>query len=93
MHEVKDIINSVDRTLVSVRCWKEYIGEISGYNYITKKGRIPGSVFSNCGNDSYHMEYFYKPDRFFFEFLVVFSTLVTTHSSSFVNLGDLFIRS
>jgi molybdopterin synthase sulfurtransferase len=36
---------------------------VSGYNYIEKKGRIPGSVFSNCGSDAYHMENYRNLDH------------------------------
>ncbi len=61
--EAKEIIHSVDANLVSVRSWREYIGEVSGYNYIRKKGRIPGSVFGNCGSDAYHMENYRNLDH------------------------------
>lgn len=54
--EAKEIIVSKDAELVCVRSWPEYIGEVSGYNYIEKKGRIPGAVFADCGSDAYHME-------------------------------------
>ncbi len=40
--EAKRMIASNDAELVCVRSWPEYIGEVSGYNYIEKKGRIPG---------------------------------------------------
>lgn len=32
--------------LACVRSWEEYIGEISGYDYIQAKGRIPGSIWA-----------------------------------------------
>jgi thiosulfate/3-mercaptopyruvate sulfurtransferase len=54
--EARKILSSPEGNLVSVRSWPEYIGEVSGYNYIEKKGRIPGSVFGSCGSDAYHME-------------------------------------
>lgn len=54
--EAKEMISSKDAELVCVRSWPEYIGEVSGYNYIEKKGRIPGAVFADCGSDAYHME-------------------------------------
>ncbi len=54
--EAKEILNKDDAELVCVRSWEEFIGEVSGYNYINKKGRIPGAVFGNCGSDAYHME-------------------------------------
>lgn len=61
--EAKQIIASHEAELVSVRSWPEYIGEVSGYNYIEKKGRIPGSVFGNCGSDAYHMENYRNLDH------------------------------
>jgi thiosulfate/3-mercaptopyruvate sulfurtransferase len=54
--EAKEILQTANANLVSVRSWREFIGEVSGYNYIGKKGRIPGAVFGNCGSDAYHME-------------------------------------
>ena len=61
--EAKEMIASDQAELVSVRSWPEYIGEVSGYNYIEKKGRIPGSVFGNCGTDAYHMENYRNLDH------------------------------
>ena len=52
----KEMLASEDAELVSVRSWPEFIGEVSGYNYIEKKGRIPGAIFADCGSDAYHME-------------------------------------
>lgn len=54
--EAKRILQSPQAELVCVRSWPEYIGEVSGYNYIEPKGRIPGAVFADCGSDAYHME-------------------------------------
>jgi molybdopterin synthase sulfurtransferase len=54
--QAKEIIKSANAELVCVRSWAEYIGEVSGYNYIEPKGRIPGAVFADCGSDAYHME-------------------------------------
>ncbi len=61
--EAKEILKSPDKNLVSVRSWREFIGEVSGYNYIEKKGRIPGAVFGNCGSDAYHMENYRNLDH------------------------------
>ncbi len=60
--EAKEMLVSDSAELVSVRSWPEFIGEVSGYNYIKKKGRIPGAVFGNCGSDAYHMENYRNPD-------------------------------
>lgn len=61
--EARVILAAPDANLVSVRSWPEYIGQVSGYNYIEKKGRIPGSVFGNCGSDAYHMENYRNLDH------------------------------
>jgi thiosulfate/3-mercaptopyruvate sulfurtransferase len=63
MPEAKEILRSADANLVSVRSWSEFIGEVSGYNYIEKTGRIPGAVFGNCGSDAYHMENYRNLDH------------------------------
>jgi thiosulfate/3-mercaptopyruvate sulfurtransferase len=61
--EAKMMIASKKADIVCVRSWPEYIGEVSGYNYIEKKGRIPGAIFGNCGSDAYHMENYRNPDH------------------------------
>ncbi len=63
IEEAKQILAAEDQNLVCVRSWREYIGEVSGYNYIEKKGRIPGAVFGNCGSDAYHMENYRNLDH------------------------------
>ena len=61
--EAKEMIASPNSELVCVRSWPEYIGEVSGYNYIEAKGRIPGAVFADCGSDAYHMENYRNADH------------------------------
>ncbi len=61
--EAKEMIASKVADIVCVRSWPEYIGEVSGYNYIKKKGRIPGTIFGNCGSDAYHMENYRNVDH------------------------------
>lgn len=61
--KAKEMIESDDANLVCVRSWPEYIGEVSGYNYIEKTGRIPGAIFGNCGTDAYHMENYRNLDH------------------------------
>jgi thiosulfate/3-mercaptopyruvate sulfurtransferase len=61
--EAKEILASADANLVSVRSWPEYIGQVSGYDYIEPKGRIPGSVWGDCGSDAYHMENYRNLDH------------------------------
>ncbi|GET24412.1 rhodanese-like domain-containing protein [Prolixibacter sp. NT017] len=61
--EAKQMLASSHAELVCVRSWPEYIGEVSGYNYIEAKGRIPGAVFADCGSDAYHMENYRNVDH------------------------------
>ncbi|MFW5878968.1 MAG: rhodanese-like domain-containing protein [Myxococcota bacterium] len=63
MPEAKRILASPGANLVCVRSRREYLGEVSGYNYIDKAGRIPGAVFADCGSDAYHMESYRNPDQ------------------------------
>lgn len=63
IEEAKTILKSSEAELVCVRSLPEYLGEVSGYNYIKKTGRIPGAVFGNCGSDAYHMENYRNPDH------------------------------
>lgn len=63
LEEAKEILKATDKNLVSIRSWREFIGEVSGYNYINKKGRIPGAIFGNCGSDAYHMENYRNLDH------------------------------
>ena len=62
MEKAKQFLTASDAELVSVRSWAEFIGEVSGYHYIQRKGRIPGAVFGNCGSDAYHMENYRNHD-------------------------------
>ncbi|WP_228721485.1 sulfurtransferase [Desulfosediminicola ganghwensis] len=51
-------------TLVDNRTWDEHVGNISGYSYHKRKGRIPGSVFGYAGkSDAYSLDYFRNPDK------------------------------
>jgi len=61
--QAKELLASADGELVCVRSWPEFIGEVSGYHYIEKKGRIPGAIFGNCGSDAYHMENYRNLDH------------------------------
>ncbi len=66
--EAKEMLVAKDAELICVRSWPEYIGKVSGYNYIEKKGRIPGAIFGNCGSDAYHMENYRNLDHTIREF-------------------------
>lgn len=61
--EAKEMLIANDAELVCVRSYPEYIGEVSGYNYIEAKGRIPGAIFADCGSDAYHMENYRNVDH------------------------------
>ncbi len=61
--QAKQMIEANDADIVCVRSYPELIGEVSGYNYIEKKGRIPGAIFGNCGSDAYHMENYRNVDH------------------------------
>ena len=64
LDEAKAILADRDGgALVSVRTWKEHIGQVSGYNYIGPAGRIAGDVWGNCGTDAYHMQHYRNPDN------------------------------
>lgn len=61
--EAEKVLRSDNEDLVCVCSHKEYFGETSGYNYIEKKGHIPGSVFVESGSDAYHMEQYRNQDQ------------------------------
>ena len=62
--EAKEIIADPEgAALVSVRTWREHIGQVSGYNYIGPAGRIKGDVWGNCGSDAYHMQHYRNVDN------------------------------
>ncbi|HEY8847023.1 MAG TPA: rhodanese-like domain-containing protein [Candidatus Limnocylindrales bacterium] len=62
--EAKQILaDPAGAALVSVRTWREHIGNVSGYNYIGPAGRIAGDVWGNCGSDAYHMQHYRNVDN------------------------------
>ncbi len=63
LEEVRQYLEDPGSAVVSMRSWAEFIGEVSGYHYIGPRGRIPGSVFGNCGSDAYHMETYRNHDN------------------------------
>lgn len=42
--------------LVDIRSWDEYIGKVSGYDYIKPKGRPAGAVWGHAGTDSSNLQ-------------------------------------
>jgi molybdopterin synthase sulfurtransferase len=64
IEEAKAIIaDPAGAALVSIRTWREHIGNVSGYNYIGPAGRIKGDVWGNCGTDAYHMQHYRNVDN------------------------------
>jgi thiosulfate/3-mercaptopyruvate sulfurtransferase len=63
LDEAKGMLADPMAELVSVRSWREFIGEASGYHYVGPRGRIPGAVFGNCGSDAYHMQNYRNHDN------------------------------
>ena len=64
IEEAKEIIADPEgAALVSIRTWREHIGNVSGYNYIGPAGRIKGDVWGNCGTDAYHMQHYRNVDN------------------------------
>jgi thiosulfate/3-mercaptopyruvate sulfurtransferase len=64
LDEAKGIVaRPHEAALVSVRTWREHIGDVSGYNYIGPAGRIAGDVWGNCGTDAYHMQHYRNVDN------------------------------
>ena len=64
IEEAREILADPEgAALVSVRTWREHIGNVSGYNYIGPAGRIKGDVWGNCGTDAYHMQHYRNIDN------------------------------
>lgn len=49
--------------LISNRAWDEYLGKISGYDYIPGKGEPLGAIWGFAGTDSSNMADYYDPDH------------------------------
>ncbi len=62
LEKAKQLIEDKDGDIVCTRSWPEYLGEESGYNYIEKRGRIPGAVYVNNGSNAYQMENYQNLD-------------------------------
>jgi len=54
--EAVDYLKADESDLVSIRSWKEYKGETSGYDYIEARGRIKGAKWGMGGSDPWHLE-------------------------------------
>jgi thiosulfate/3-mercaptopyruvate sulfurtransferase len=51
MEEARQLQRTDAAALVSVRTWKEFIGQTSGYSYIDARGDIPGALWGRIVND------------------------------------------
>ena len=60
--EARKLLAGPNTLLVDVRSWKEFIGEVPGYDDISAKGRIPGAVWGKGGSTADSMEDYRNPD-------------------------------
>lgn len=60
--EVRRMIDDADAAIVCTRSRAEHLGELSGYDSITARGRIRGSVWGNAGSDKDSVEQLEDPD-------------------------------
>ena len=62
MRQVRALPADPDPILACVRTWEEFIGQISGYDYIQPRGRIPGSVWAALpGSEAYRAGQSFTP--------------------------------
>lgn len=66
--QVQGILDNEDEHLISVRSWREYTGQASGYSYINARGRIPGAFWGHSGTDPHNMQDYLNPDGTLREF-------------------------
>ena len=61
--EAKELRQQPDSALVSIRSWREYTGQVSGYDYFQQRGRIPGAIWGHAGTSSWNMDHYHNPDN------------------------------
>ena len=66
-----EIMQSKDGVVASIRSWKEYIGEVTGYTYINDKGDIAEARFGYAGSDPYHMQDYRNVDNTMFNYKII----------------------
>jgi 3-mercaptopyruvate sulfurtransferase SseA len=49
--QARGVLEQPDACLVSIRTWKEFVGQTSGYSYIPAKGEIAGALWGRSGSD------------------------------------------
>ena len=62
--EAIQLLKDKDGDLISIRSWKEYLGKVSGYDYIKPRGRIKGAKWGMAGSDPWHLEDYRATDQF-----------------------------
>lgn len=62
VEEAAELREQPGSALVSIRSWSEFVGQVSGYNYFSKRGRIPGALWGHAGDTSWDMNHFHNPD-------------------------------
>ncbi len=65
------IMKSNDGVVASIRSWKEYIGEVTGYTYIDDRGDIAKARFGYAGSDPYHMQDYRNVDNTMFNYKLI----------------------
>ncbi|MDP2211497.1 MAG: rhodanese-like domain-containing protein [Candidatus Aquicultor sp.] len=60
--QAKDVLKDPNGRLVSIRSWDEFIGKISGYDYIPRAGEPKGAVWGHAGSDSSNVNDFHDQD-------------------------------
>ena len=63
IEQAKTLRNQHDGALISIRSWEEYVGDISGYGYFQKKGRITGALWGHAGDSAWDMNDYHNPDH------------------------------
>lgn len=61
--EAKELRQQPNSALVSIRTWREYTGQISGYDYFRQRGRIPGAIWGHAGSSAWNMSHYRNPDN------------------------------
>ena len=61
--EAKELRQQPNSALVSIRTWREYTGQISGYDYFQQRGRIPGAIWGHAGTSAWNMDHYHNPDN------------------------------
>ncbi len=66
-----EIMKSKEGVVASIRSWKEYVGEVTGYTYINDKGDIAEARFGYAGSDPYHMQDYRNVDNTMFNYKII----------------------